>query len=298
MYLKILFLERLNRKCHITIMIAALLSTTAATWAGTTYYVDPNGDDINDGSQNYPFATIQKGITDANGGSSGDYDIVHVNSGTYLTSPIIIDNNNLRILFEDNVTVQAFSLSDPNDPNNPNDPNSFAYYNACLFSARSKSNIIFDGNDTIFEMRKLEYEQHYDTDPAPGEQRHCIELRGCTNIEINDFASMKRKVTRRSLVYFDPPYRPISKTSSFTSYSNSDFNDTEQIRLAGLFRHLNIKGAKVMLSNSDPKNTNPDDCFFDDLYSEFTIHRVSANRMINSKAGKRGSISELIITNY
>ena len=53
-----------------------------------------------------------------------------------------------------------------------------------------------------------------------------------------------------------------------------------------------------MLSNSDPKNTNPEDDFFDELYSGFNIHRVSASRMINSKASKRGKIAELLITNY
>ncbi len=120
------------------------------------------------------------------------------------------------------------------------------------------------------------------------------------NVELSsdDFTKIKKKVTKDSFVYFDPPYRPISRTSSFTSYSGSDFGDDQQIRLANLFKELDKKGAKLMLSNSDPKNENPTDDFFERNYKGFNIARVTANRMINCDATKRGAINELIITNY
>jgi DNA adenine methylase len=119
-----------------------------------------------------------------------------------------------------------------------------------------------------------------------------------TIIEIADFESLKYTVTPQTFIYVDPPFRPISKTASFTSYSKKDFNDDEQRRLANLFIDLDRIGCKLMLSNSDPKNIKVDDNFFDDLYKDFNIYRVQARRIINSVASKRGEINELIIANY
>lgn len=103
-----------------------------------------------------------------------------------------------------------------------------------------------------------------------------------------------------SFFYFDPPYKPISKTSSFNSYAKGVFDDSEQIRLKQFCDQLNAKNCKWLLSNSDPKNTNPEDNFFDDLYTEegTCINRVKAKRTINSNSTKRGEINELLISNY
>lgn len=124
------------------------------------------------------------------------------------------------------------------------------------------------------------------------------ELLQKTQIESGDFTASKEFVDKNTFVYFDPPYRPISKTASFTSYSKFDFGDESQKRLAEYFAQLSKKSAKLMLSNSDPKNENPDDHFFEDLYKEFRIERVDASRMINSNANRRGKIKELVIVNY
>lgn len=113
-----------------------------------------------------------------------------------------------------------------------------------------------------------------------------------------DFEFIEDKIDNSFFVYFDPPYRPISKTSSFTSYSKSDFDDKQQIRLAQLIKRLDKKGIKFLLSNSDPKNYDTNDIFFENLYSEFKIERVYAKRMINCNGNNRGNISELIIRNY
>ena len=100
-----------------------------------------------------------------------------------------------------------------------------------------------------------------------------------------------------ALVYFDPPYRPLTKTSGFVSYSKDDFDDDDQRALAQVFRELDSMGARLILSNSDPKNSDPDDDFFDDLYSGFNIERIMARRAINSNPAKRGDITEIIVTN-
>lgn len=114
---------------------------------------------------------------------------------------------------------------------------------------------------------------------------------------LGDFETISRKVDSSTFVYFDPPYRPISQTSHFKAYSREAFDDAAQTRLAGFYRDLHDRGAKLMLSNSDPTNYG-EDPFFDDLYQGFNIQRVSAKRMINSKSNGRGSIRELLITNY
>ena len=119
-----------------------------------------------------------------------------------------------------------------------------------------------------------------------------------TRIISGDFTWCRDYVDDHTFVYFDPPYRPISQTSSFTSYSRGGFGEKDQHRLAALFRELDAKGAKIMLSNSDPRNGNYQDTFFDDLFDGFTIGRVPARRMINCNGTRRGSIDELIITNY
>ncbi len=113
-----------------------------------------------------------------------------------------------------------------------------------------------------------------------------------------DFKDIVKDLKSDSFVYFDPPYRSISKTASFKAYSKQGFADSEQLQLAQLFKQLDSEGSNVMLSNSDPKNNDPDDNFFDELYNEFNIVRVPARRMINSDPTKRGKINEIVVTNY
>ena len=116
--------------------------------------------------------------------------------------------------------------------------------------------------------------------------------------EYGDYRKSEKYVNSNTFVYFDPPYRPLSATSGFTSYTKEDFNDENQKELAIYNNKLNLKNAKLMLSNSNPKNVNKDDNFFEDIYKGFYINEVSAKRMINSNAKGRGEISELLITNY
>lgn len=110
-------------------------------------------------------------------------------------------------------------------------------------------------------------------------------------IKCEDFEKAVENANTGDFVYFDPPYIPLNSTSSFTSYTAENFSIQDQKRLADVFFKLSKKNVRVMLSNSDTELTRS-------LYSNAKIHKVHANRMINSKANRRGKISELIITNY
>lgn len=113
-----------------------------------------------------------------------------------------------------------------------------------------------------------------------------------------DYTATLNHATDNSFFYFDPPYKPLSNTSSFNSYAKDDFNDDEQIRLRDFCAKLETLGHKWMLSNSDVKGKDVNDTFFDDIYSDFAISRVKASRRINANAEKRGELNELLITNY
>lgn len=119
------------------------------------------------------------------------------------------------------------------------------------------------------------------------------------NVDIihGDYKKSYDFIDENTFVYFDPPYRPLNQTSSFTSYTEYTFGDKEQVELSEYFKLLNEKGAKLLLSNSDPKNENIEDNFFDDLYKEFDINRIEASRAINSNGGKRGKVTEVLISN-
>ena len=112
-----------------------------------------------------------------------------------------------------------------------------------------------------------------------------------------DFEQTGAYKGQNTIFYFDPPYRPLTETSAFTSYAKDGFDDNEQRRLGRFIEDIANNGSCFVASNSDPKNVNPDENFFDALYHKFTIKRVSAARMINSKSDGRGPISEIMVTN-
>ncbi|MGC9516595.1 MAG: DNA adenine methylase [Methanomicrobiales archaeon] len=113
-----------------------------------------------------------------------------------------------------------------------------------------------------------------------------------------DFTESEIFINKKTFVYFDPPYRPLNTTSNFTNYAKNGFSDYEQEVLAKFFVKMDKRGACLMLSNSDPKNVNPYDRFFDQLYGDFNMERIPAKRNINRNILKRGQINELIIRNF
>lgn len=128
--------------------------------------------------------------------------------------------------------------------------------------------------------------------------RGAAELLQSVSIQYGDFEKTAHYINADTLVYFDPPYRPLSTTAHFTAYSKERFDEAQQLRLADFYRNLDAIGAKLMLSNSDPHNVDPEDNFFEVAYRGFRIEHLKARRNINRDADKRGEISELLILNY
>lgn len=113
-------------------------------------------------------------------------------------------------------------------------------------------------------------------------------------IKKRDYKEVLNKAKKGDFIYFDPPYYPISKTSSFVSYTSEAFLDKEQIELRDTVLELHKRGCYIMLSNSDTP-------FINKIYSGhkgIQINKVKAGRMINSKASGRGKITEVLVTNY
>ncbi len=123
------------------------------------------------------------------------------------------------------------------------------------------------------------------------ELREISQLLKKATIQTSQFHETIKDAKKGDFIYFDPPYYPLNKTSSFTTYTKDKFLEKEQEHLARVFKELDKKGCKVMLSNSDTK-------FVKDLYKGYNISMVKATRMINSDATKRGKINEVVITNY
>jgi len=113
------------------------------------------------------------------------------------------------------------------------------------------------------------------------------------NIQCRDFEAVLRDAKKGDLVYFDPPYQPVSDTANFTSYTNKDFTFDDLSRLAELCMNLDSKGCKVLLSNSNSKEVAK-------MFSSkhWTISKIQANRSINSNSKKRTGHFELLIKNY
>lgn len=117
-------------------------------------------------------------------------------------------------------------------------------------------------------------------------------------IRTGDFENTLGCAQGKTLFYFDPPYRPLSDTSSFNDYSKESFNDEAQVRLKEFCDSVNNAGFRFMLSNSDCKGKGEGGNFFDILYSTYRIERVWASRSINSKPDKRGKLTEILVHNY
>ena len=107
----------------------------------------------------------------------------------------------------------------------------------------------------------------------------------------HSFTDIVELAERGDFVYFDPPYDPVSKTASFTSYTAGSFGDEDQRQLAEVFAGLSAKGCHCMLSNSYT-------ALILDLYRDFRIEVVKANRAINSNGNARGQINEVVVLNY
>ncbi len=125
-------------------------------------------------------------------------------------------------------------------------------------------------------------------------------LRACSNalksvdIQIADYDQLLNKIESRSFVYIDPPYEPISKTASFSSYTADRFDEVDQVRLFKFCQQLSRKRVRFMLSNSSAT-------WLGNLYRKdprFLVGRVQANRSINRDKHGRGPVWEIVVRNY
>ena len=114
-----------------------------------------------------------------------------------------------------------------------------------------------------------------------------------------DYKFVRRNLSRNNpnFVYFDPPYRPLTATSSFREYSTSPFGDKQQVELKFFCDKLSELNCHILLSNSDSKNENGDS-FFEILYDGYNITRIMAPRFINANGKKRELLTEVVISNY
>ena len=120
---------------------------------------------------------------------------------------------------------------------------------------------------------------------------NCSNLLQRTEIKHADFSEILKKVKKGDFVYFDPPYVPLSETSSFTSYTKDGFDMDMQLKLRDVCDELDSMGVKFLLSNSDTKLVN-------ELYENYNIKKVFASRQINANADGRGKITEVLVRNY
>lgn len=120
---------------------------------------------------------------------------------------------------------------------------------------------------------------------------NCSNLLQKTEIRHADFSEILKKVKKGDFVYFDPPYVPLSETSSFTSYTKDGFDMDMQFKLRDVCDELDSMGVKFLLSNSDTKLVN-------ELYENYNIKKVFASRPINANADGRGKITEVLVRNY
>lgn len=127
--------------------------------------------------------------------------------------------------------------------------------------------------------------------------RECSPLLQNVQMHVGDYSDCRNFIDANTFVYLDPPYKPLSESSSFTSYNENGFSIEQQVELGRFITDRANIGALIVASNSDPHNENEQDEFFDNLYADFNIERVQATRMINSNARRRGPINELLISN-
>jgi len=124
----------------------------------------------------------------------------------------------------------------------------------------------------------------------PDELRAASRALDGVSLEVADFRDVLKRARKGDFIYFDPPYYPVSKTANFTSYTEYPFGKFEHESLALVARALDEKGCRIMLNNSWTDFTRR-------LYFGFKRVELQAIRSINSKAGKRGKISEMVVIN-
>ncbi len=206
-----------------------------------------------------------------------DYWNIALDKRGYYYSNIRDQYNNLRILNKDNDFLKKAAF--------------FIFLNKTCFNGLYRVNKHGDFNVAI---------GNYDF-PIICEKENILNVSTkLQKIEIvnGDYYSCRSFVDENTFVYLDPPYVPLSSISNTISYTTKHFGYQEQLRLADFFMELNFTGAKLLMSNSNPKNSNEYNDFLEVIYDGFDIKNVTATRSINSNTYRRGRVGELLISNY
>lgn len=229
-------------------------------------------------------------INDINKDLMDCYELIKTNP-TLLIKELKKLEKEFHTAVDDNVRKDIYYKIRSDFNSNINKPINFIFLNKTCFNGLFRVN-----NNGKFNAPMGNYDK-----PKICDEENILELNKYfqrLTIMSGSYKNILNHCNEKTFVYFDPPYRPLNKTSNFTSYNNDGFNDEKQKELKEFIDILTERKTKIMLSNSDPKNTNKDDNFFDDLYSNYKIQRVVAPRFINSNPNKRGSVFELLIKNY
>ena len=233
-------------------------------------------------------------INDINSDLTRCYQTVRDSPEVLIKSLSEIENEYLSILTEED--RKDFFL---NKRSRYNEKNLDSIENTTLFFFLNKT--CFNGLYRVNKKGTFNVPFGRYTNPTicdPDTIRKDSELLQKVEILTGDFENTFRYARQHTLFYFDPPYRPLSETSSFNDYTKEAFNDDAQIRLKEFCDKINDSEFHFMLSNSDCKGKNEDDNFFDVLYSRYTIERVWASRSINANPNKRGKLTEILVHNY
>ena len=289
------FIKWVGGKGHLISQLDALLPANFSNWDNVTY-IEPF---VGGGAmlfyllQRYP--NIQHAIiNDINPDLTTCYRTVRDNPEILIES--LLDIENAYLALETDERRKEFFMAARERYNEKNlDPientTKFFFLNRTCFNGLYRVN-----KNGLFNVPFGKYTNPTICDPET--IRKDSELLQRVEILNGDFEATYGYAQGYTLFYFDPPYRPLSNTSSFNDYAKEPFNDDAQIRLKEYCDRINEAGFHFMLSNSDCKGKNEGDNFFDVLYQAYQIERVWASRSINSKPCKRGRLTEILVHNY
>ncbi|MDD6978006.1 MAG: DNA adenine methylase [Prevotellaceae bacterium] len=289
------FIKWVGGKSQLIEQLDALLPVDFGNWENVTY-IEPfvgGGAMLFYMLQRYP--NIQHAvINDINPDLATCYRTVRDNSQQLIES--LRDIENAYLALETEAERKDFFMAARNRYNEKNiDPientTKFFFLNRTCFNGLYRVN-----KKGLFNVPFGKYTNPMICDPET--IRKDSELLQRVEILNGDFESTFEYAHGNTLFYFDPPYRPLSNTSSFNDYAKEAFNDDAQIRLKEYCDRINEAGFHFMLSNSDCKGKNEEDNFFDVLYQAYQIERVWASRSINSNPNKRGKLTEILVHNY
>lgn len=289
------FIKWVGGKGQLIKQLEALLPNNFKDWENVTY-IEPfvgGGAMLFYMLQQYP--NIRKAvINDINSDLATCYKTVRDHPEDLITSLKVIEEDYLKLQSEEDRRTFFINIRSRYNEKNLNPVENttlFFFLNKTCFNGLYRVN-----KKGLFNVPFGKYSDPTICDP----ETILNDSRLLQGVEImnGDFETTFYHAHGNTLFYFDPPYRPLSDTSSFNDYTKEAFYDNAQIRLKEYCDRVNRAGFKFMLSNSDSKGKNEKDNFFDALFKQYSIQRVWASRSVNANPQKRGKLTEILIRNF